>query len=82
MSENWIRKDVVGSVRHAIRIAQFVREDPLAWKWRFLQGACACHLATTAAPPSAVTKRNAGEWPACFEDSRADPDAKLPETHL
>ena len=90
--ENWIQTDeaadVAGSVRHAIRAAQFVCEDPLAWKWvamalhSALQGACVCHLTTTAAPVGAVTERNAGEWLTYFEESRTDPKAKPPKTYL
>lgn len=92
MAENRIRtdevKDVAGSIRHVIRVAPFVGEDPLAWKWivlalhSALQGACICHLTTTAAPMGAVTKRNAGEWVAYFEESRTNPEAKPPKTHL
>ncbi|MCJ9754637.1 hypothetical protein MOV61_28305 [Neorhizobium sp. BETTINA12A] len=92
MAENWIRtdeaEDVAGSIRHVIRAAQFVREDSLAWKWvvmalhSALQGACVCHLTTTAAPVGAVTERNAGEWLTYFEDSRTNPNAEPPKTHL
>lgn len=92
MVENWIRTneadDVAGSLRHVIRTADLVREDPLAWKWvvmalhSALQGACVCHLTTTAAPVGAVTERNAGEWMTYFEDSRINADAKPPETRL
>jgi hypothetical protein len=92
MAENWIRmdeaEDVAGSIRHVIRAAQVVGDDPLAWKWvvlalhSALQGACVCHLTTTAAPVGAVTDRNAGEWLAYFEDSRTNPKAKPPKTHL
>ena len=58
MSENWLitdeSNDVAGSIRHALRTASFVGEDPQAWKWialalhSALQGACVCHLSTTA----------------------------------
>ncbi|TBB21322.1 hypothetical protein ELH51_05790 [Rhizobium ruizarguesonis] len=92
MAQKWIRtdeaEDVVGSIRHAIRAAQFVGEDPLAWKWvalalhSALQGACVCHLTTTATPVGAVTERNAGEWLAYFEDSRTNSMAKPPKTRL
>lgn len=81
-------EDVGGSIRHAIRAAQFVGEDSQAWKWVMmalhsaLQGACVCHLITTAAPVGAVTQRNAGEWLAYFEDLRTNPNAKQPKTHL
>lgn len=92
MAEDWIRtdeaKDVAGSIRHVIRAAQFVAEDPLAWKWvvmalhSALQGACVCHLTTTAAPVGAVTERNANEWLTYFEASRSDANAKPPKTQL
>lgn len=92
MAENWIRtdeaEDVVASIRHVIRSAKFVGEDPVAWKWvvialhSALQGACVCHLTTTAAPVGAVTERNAGEWLAYFERLRTNPNAKPPKTYL
>jgi hypothetical protein len=47
-----------------------------------LQGACVCHLTTTAAPVGAVTRRNTGEWLAYFENSRTNPNTKPPKTHL
>src|SRR5690606_9585460 len=46
------------------------------------QGACVCHLTTTAAPLGAVTKKNAMQWIDHFEDSRTNPQAKAPETYL
>jgi hypothetical protein len=92
MAENWIRtnevKDVTGSIGHVIRTSQFLSEDPLAWKWIIvalhsaLQGACICHLTTTAAPVGAVTERNAREWLAYFKNSITDTDAVPPKTHL
>ncbi|CAN5118060.1 hypothetical protein BH10PSE13_BH10PSE13_25940 [soil metagenome] len=92
MAENWIRtdetQDVAGSIRHAIRIAQFVGEDSQAWKWvalalhSALQGACVCHLTTTAPPVGAVEMRNAGEWLAHFEELRTNLMAKSPKTRL
>lgn len=92
MAENWIRtneaEDVAGSIRHAIRVAQFVVEDSQAWKWvalalhSALQGACVCHLTTTAAPVGAVTERNASEWLTYFETLRTNPEAKPPKTYL
>lgn len=92
MAENWIRtdgaEDVAGSIRHAILAAQFVAEDPQAWKWvclslhSALQGACVCHLTTTEEPRGAVTKSNDAEWRAYFEQSRSNPNAKPPKTHL
>lgn len=92
MTENWIQtdeaEDVAGSIRHVLRAAQFVREDPLAWKWvvlalhSALQGACVCHLTTTTTPIGAVTERNAVEWLKYFDDSRINPKAKPPKTYL
>jgi hypothetical protein len=92
MAEHWIQtdeaEDVAGSIRHIIRAAQFVGEDAQAWKWvamalhSALQGACVCHLATTATPVGSVTERNAREWLAYFEASRTNPSAKPPKTHL
>ena len=92
MAETWIRtdeaQDVAGSIRHVVRATQFVAEDPLAWKWvvlalhSALQGACVCHLTTTAAPVGAVTERNASEWLTYFENSRGDPNVTRPKTHL
>lgn len=81
-------EDVAGSLRHALRAAQFTEEDPQAWKWVLLalhsalQGACVCHLTTTAAPIGAVTERNAGEWLDYFTALRTDPNAKSPKTYL
>lgn len=92
MAEIWIRtneaEDVVGSIRHTIRSVQFVGEDPLAWKWvalslhSALQGACVCHLTTTAAPVGAVTKRNAAEWMEFFNERHVNPTMELPKTEL
>ncbi|PVB62126.1 hypothetical protein DCO57_09190 [Labrenzia sp. 011] len=92
MTANWIQtdeaEDVAGSIRQVLRTAQFVREDPQAWKWvaialhSALQGVCVCHLTTTAAPVGAVTKRNASEWLAYFDDSLTNPNAKPPKTYL
>ena len=81
-------EDVAGSLRHALRAAQFTEEDPQAWNWVLLalhsalQGACVCHLTTTAAPIGAVTERNAGEWLDYFTALRTDPNAKSPKTYL
>lgn len=92
MADNWIRvdecEDVAGSIRHAIRTAELLRDDPQAWKWvaialhSSLQGACVCHLTTTAAPLGAVTESNAKQWIAYFEESRNDKQAKPPKTYL
>lgn len=88
----WIQtdeaEDVAGSVRHALRAAKFTPDDPQAWKWVLLalhsalQGACVCHLVTTASPIGAVTPRNANEWLGYFEASRTDPNARAPVTYL
>lgn len=82
MADAWIRtdeaEDVAGSIRHALRVAPFVTNDPQAWKWVMLalhsavQGACVCHLTTTAAPVGALTKRNTKEWLSYFEKQRTD----------
>ena len=92
MANRWLSTDeaddVAGSVRHAIRSAEFVGKDPQTWKWvalalhSALQGACVCHLTTTAAPIGALTARNTEEWLAYFEDSRTNPHAKAPRTRL
>jgi hypothetical protein len=81
-------QDVAGSIRHALRCWEFVAEDAQAWKWIILalhsalQGACVCHLVTTEAPISAVTKKNACEWKNYFEESRTNSPAKPPTTQL
>ena len=90
--ENWLRidevTDVDGSVRHALRCASFVRDDPYTWKWIILalhsalQGACVAHLTTTASPLGAVTKRNAKEWKIYFDQSWEHDATKTPETFL
>jgi hypothetical protein len=89
---HWIRtdeaEDVAGSIRHALRCAGEVAEDPQAWKWvalalhSALQGACVCHLTTSFAPVGAVTPRNAAEWISFNEESRTDPAAEPPRTQL
>ena len=90
--ETWVRtdeeEDVAGSIRHVIRTAGFEGDDPQAWKWvvvalhSALQGACVCHLTTTAAPVGAVKKKNAIEWLDYFDRSRTDPIATPPKTDL
>lgn len=80
--------DVAGSIRHALRTAEFVGEDSQSWKWVALalhstiQGACVCHLTTSAVPIGAVTKKNEREWIAYLKESRTNPSAKAPSTHL
>lgn len=92
MAGNWLTTDeaddVAGSIRHAIRSSGFLLGDPHSWKWialalhSALQGACVCHLTTTAAPVGALTKASTTEWLSYFEDSRSNPDAKPPNTRL
>jgi len=92
VSERWIRtdeaEDVAGSMRHALRCKEFLAVDDQAWKWfalalhSALQGACVCHLVTTASPVGAVTKRNAAEWLVYFEESRDNPELPNPHTYL
>lgn len=91
MDDVWIRTDeaddVAGSLRHAIRSARGIGDDPLIWKWislalhSALQGACVCHLTTTAAPVGAVTARNAAEW-LTYLGGGNDPGASPPRTQL
>lgn len=47
-----------------------------------LQGACVCHLATTATPIGATTPRNTSEWLQYYEERRTNPEAKMPKTRL
>lgn len=81
-------EDVLCSIRHAIRVSQFLEDDPLAWKWVFLalhsalQGACVCHLTTTAEPIGAVTRRNAREQIDYFQKARTDRHVEPPDTYL
>ena len=81
-------EDVAGSIRHALRCTDFLREDPQAWKWVILalhsalQGACGCHLTTTATPLGAVAKHNAAELNSYLEKSREDENLKRPSTKL
>lgn len=88
-SGNWLEtnaaEDVAGNIRHALRCVEFALEDPQAWKWVILalhaalQGACMCHLTTTAAPLGATTPKSTAEWCMYFENSRTDPGAKPPK---
>lgn len=81
-------EDVAGSIRHALRCWKIADEDKHVWKWVILalhsavQGACVCHLVTTAEPVGAVTKKNAREWIAYFEEIRTNPSAERPKTEL
>ena len=90
--ENWIHideaDDVLGSLRHAGLSILAARDDEQAWKWvvlalhSALQGACVCHLVTSATPYGAVSARNATQWLEYFENSRNDSSAKAPKTQL
>lgn len=92
MAAIWLRTDeaddVTGSIRHAIRSYTDAADDPQAWKWvalavhSALQGACICHLTTTAPPLGAVTPRNTKDWIAYYDESRLDPDVRPPRTQL
>lgn len=92
MTENWLDTDevddVAGSLREAVRSVRAAQTDPQAWKWvalalhSALQGACICHLTTSATPIGVVTKSNEREWLAYFEQSRIDRRLKQPKTCL
>ncbi len=92
MESLWLQTDeaddVRGSLRHAVQCAELAKRDPHAWKWMMLalhsalQGACVCHLTTTAAPVGAVSDKNAAEWLEYFEKSRTDASVKPPRTFL
>jgi len=79
-------QDVAGSVRHVLRCWDLATDDPHVWKWIILalhsalQGACVCHLVTSASPLGVVTKRNTKEWLEYFEESRTNPSLKQPKT--
>jgi len=81
-------EDVASSIRHALRAWDLTSSDPQAWKWVILalhsalQGACVCHLLTTASPVGALTKRNTDEWLTYFEESRHDRNLRPPRTEL
>jgi len=81
-------QDVAGSIRQALKCWEFTVEDPHAWKWVILalhsalQGACVCHLVTTASPLGAVTEKNTIKWLEYFENSHSDETLKPPTTQL
>ena len=81
-------QDVVGSLRHCLTCLELSDADPMAWKWAFLslhaalQGACVCHLTTTASPVGALTDNSTSEWLKYFEEVRTYPKAKRPKTKL
>ena len=78
-------EDVAGSIRHALRCAEMVSEDPQAWKWGILalhsalQGACICHLTTTAGLGAVQNKE---EWLSYLNTPDEEKDKKRPETRL
>lgn len=90
--DNWLETDesddVAGSVRHALRCRGLVGQDAQAWKWFALalhsaiQGACVCHLVSTASPVGAIYPENAASFLAFFEERRTNPDAKPPEARI
>lgn len=75
--------DVLGSLRHCLRCRELAEHDALAWKWFMLalhsalQGACVCHLTTTAQPVGALTERNTEEWLTWFQRGNAGPSPKV-----
>lgn len=89
---NWLEtdaaKDVVGSVRHALRCAQSAQEDAQEYKWLLLalhsalQGGCVCHLTTIAEPIGAVGAKNAEEWLRYYNGAGTNPVARPPRTQL
>ncbi len=91
-SEFWIQldesDDVAGSVRHCIAALILARQDHAAWKWvvlslhAALQGACVCHLTTTANPVGALTDKSTLEWLSYFELSRENDNINRPKTVL
>jgi len=81
-------EDVAASVRQVLRCWDVTSDDPQTWKWvvlalhATLQGACVCHLSTTAHPVGALTEKNTGEWLNYFEVSREDSTLRPPGTKL
>ena len=75
---NWLRtdepSDVVASVRHALRLLDFVEGDRLVWKWVILaahsalQGAMVCHLSGTA-QLGCLSSKCAAAWLAWWRDA-------------
>lgn len=92
MQPNWFdtdeREDVLGSLRQALRMTNYVKEDSQAWKWfaiaihSGLQGACICHLTTSAPPIGAIRDGDVKIWLDYFEKSRSDPNISYPKTKL
>lgn len=92
MQDVWIStdeaEDVAGSIRHALLCFEQTNSDEQAWKWlalslhSALQGACVCHLVTTASPIGATTVKNAAEWFNYHESQRSGENVKAPQTRL
>lgn len=90
--ENWFQtdqvEDVAASTRHAAICLDLVVADPGAWKWLILslhsalQGACVCHLTTTAEPVGALTDKNTRQWLEFFEASRNNSNLNPPDAFL
>lgn len=81
-------RDVVANVRHALHCIELAKNDPHAWKWAFLalhaalQGACVCHLTTTATPIGVTDEKDTLAWLDYLEASRTKPALKPPKTRI
>ncbi len=81
-------EDVAGSIRHVLKTLECVDSDPQAWKWvalalhSALQGACVCHLVTTAPPLGIISKNDECKWITYFENSRTDRIIQPPGTRI
>lgn len=81
-------QDVAGSIRHALLCSRYLGRDEQTWKWFLLalhaalQGACVCHLLTTADPIGAVKPRNEAEWLAYFNARPTERPVIPPATEL
>lgn len=79
-------RDVIANVRHALHCIELAKSDPYAWKWAFLalhaalQGACVCHLTTTATPIGVTNEKDTLVWLNYLEASRTTPALKPPKT--
>ncbi|THD34461.1 MAG: hypothetical protein E7773_14830 [Sphingomonas sp.] len=91
-NECWISideaEDVAGSIRYALAALHMTATDGLAWKWvalalhSALQGACVCHLTTTAAPVGALTGKSTAEWLTFLQAPPGDGPLRAPKTVL
>ncbi|HRK43610.1 MAG TPA: hypothetical protein PLH11_11270 [Gemmobacter sp.] len=81
-------RDVIANVRHALHCIELAKSDPYAWKWAFLalhaalQGACVCHLTTTATPIGVTNEKDTLVWLNYLEASRTTPALKPPKTRI